>query len=98
VELVKIKLQINTKQFQGFSSCIKETIAKPGGFINLYRGFFSTLLREIPFNIIYFVSYEETKKIILKKKEKLNPVDYLLCGGIAGTVTWAVIYPTDIIV
>jgi solute carrier family 25 (mitochondrial carnitine/acylcarnitine transporter), member 20/29 len=70
----------------------------PGGAFNLYRGFISTLLREVPFNVLYFVTYEQTKKLILKNKEKLNPADYLLCGGMAGTVTWALIYPTDIIV
>ena len=57
VELIKIRLQINTKQFQGFTNCLKETINEKGGIKNVYHGFSSTLAREIPFNIIYFIHF-----------------------------------------
>jgi solute carrier family 25 carnitine/acylcarnitine transporter 20/29 len=96
VELVKIRLQTNSKEFRGFYGCLKDIIAQ-GGIKNLYHGLSATLFRDIPFNVSYFLSYEYSKNYFLRGKKELSTAEYLLCGGIAGTMSWAVIYPTDIV-
>lgn len=97
VELVKIRLQTNSNDFRGFYGCLKDIIAQ-GGVRNLYHGLSATLIRDIPFNLSYFLSYEYAKNFCLdRNQQKLSSADYLVCGGIAGITSWAFIYPTDIV-
>lgn len=96
VELVKIRLQTNSQEFKGFYGCLKE-ILHNGGVKNLYHGLSVTLLRDIPFNVSYFVSYEYIKNQISKRTGKVTTTEYLLSGGLAGMCAWAFVYPTDIL-
>lgn len=97
VELVKIRVQTNSKEFKGFYGCLREILQQPGGMKNLYHGLSVTLVRDIPFNVSYFVSYEYIKNQISKRTGKVSTTEYLLSGGLAGMCAWAIIYPTDIL-
>ncbi|TIA67789.1 hypothetical protein D6C83_01817 [Aureobasidium pullulans] len=48
----------------------------------------------------YFWSYELSKRVLISEKvegEKPEWMTILLCGGIAGVVTWASVFPLDVI-
>lgn len=57
------------------------------GFVGLYRGFRTTVLREIPFVLIQFPIWEWLKaQWYYAKKEKLNVIEVAVCGSISGNL------------
>ncbi|CDR46814.1 CYFA0S26e00364g1_1 [Cyberlindnera fabianii] len=64
-----------------------------------YRGWGTTIMREIPFTIIQFPLYEWLKKTWAKKngKEVVNPLQGAICGSIAGGVAAALTTPLDVL-
>nr|XP_054769952.1 S-adenosylmethionine mitochondrial carrier protein-like [Lytechinus pictus] len=67
------------------------------GVTGLYRGYFVTLLREIPFSLIQFPLWEFTKK--MWGGHRGRPVDAwqsAVCGSFAGGIAAAVTTPLDV--
>ena len=58
----------------------------------IYKGFNATLARECIGNSIYFGVYND----MTKNKEKTN-INILVSGGIAGSLSWFITYPIDVI-
>lgn len=89
-ELIKQNMQIGK-----YSSIIYGMIDifKNNGFSGLYRGYFITLLREVPFGLIQYPLYEYFKRRIT------NPTDmsYALCGAKAGAIAAFITTPIDVI-
>jgi solute carrier family 25 S-adenosylmethionine transporter 26 len=60
------------------------------GFLQgFYRGYFSTILREIPFSVIQFPLWECFKVLIVKNRWNedggcCSPIQSALCGAVAG--------------
>lgn len=64
----------------------------------LYRGWNTTILREIPFTIIQFPLYEWLKKKWAEyENDKLSLLKGATCGSIAGGIAAAVTTPLDVI-
>ena len=69
------------------------------GFKTLYRGWAPTILRDVPFSMIYWLNYEIGKTQILKfrnKKTMDNPTTFL-CGAAAGSLSAAITCPFDVV-
>lgn len=62
-----------------------------------YKGYFATILREIPFSIIQFPLWEGGKKLIVERKGSCSPFESALCGSAAGGFAGAVTTPLDVI-
>ncbi|CEP21935.1 Putative mitochondrial carrier protein PET8 [Cyberlindnera jadinii] len=69
------------------------------GLRGFYRGWSTTIMREIPFTMIQFPLYEWLKKkwALKQKVEKVNPLQGALCGSIAGGFAAAVTTPLDVL-
>lgn len=69
------------------------------GLRGFYRGWGSTIMREIPFTMIQFPLYEWLKKTWAAKqqKETVNPLQGAICGSVAGGSAAAVTTPLDVI-
>jgi len=74
------------------------------GGMGFYRGFGATVLREVPSVGIYFSVYKSVREYINIFERHRNPsfqspstLSTLLAGGSAGAVSWAIIYPFDVI-
>lgn len=77
------------------------------GGMGFYRGLGATLLREVPSIGIYFSVYkgvreyinrfERHRDISLSPDSPPSTLSTLLAGGSAGAVSWAIIYPFDVI-
>ena len=77
------------------------------GGMGFYRGLGATLLREVPSIGIYFSVYKGVREYInlfeRHRDPSLSPdsppstLSTLLAGGSAGAVSWAIIYPFDVI-
>lgn len=91
MELAKSRLQVSNDP-DGPLKCLKK-IYTTQGFSGLFRGLNSTILREVPAFGSYFLTYEW----LTRTKTPVTTATMLLCGGIAGMVSWIIIYPIDVI-
>lgn len=100
-ELVKVQMQT---QINGSETLYRNSfhaarsIVSEHGIQVLYRGFIATCIRQSIGFGVYFASYDRLKchfKYQLGAKYSLLPS--ILAGGIAGSFSWAVIYPMDLI-
>jgi len=101
-ELVKCRAQISTSPTGASSWGITKEILRTEGVRGLYFGGVVTALRDSIGYGFYFWSYELSTKLMMSKiKERDSKSEeaakVLLCGGLAGIVTWASIFPLDVI-
>lgn len=96
MELLKTRAQIlpNNTVWK----CAVNIIKTEGGFRGLYRGFGITLARDCPAFATYFCTYEYLIEMLSRSKDNTPSIfDMLMAGGTAGTLSWLVIYPLDVI-
>ncbi len=65
----------------------------------MYRGWVPTVLRDVPFSMIYWLNYETTKVLILnsQNKKSLDSLSTFLCGSLAGAIAAAITTPLDVV-
>lgn len=78
-----------TSTYQGFVS-----VGKNEGLAALWRGLSLNLFMAIPSNIIYFTGYEYIKD---HSPMNLHPLNPLLCGAMARTVSATMVSPVELI-
>uniref|UniRef100_A0A0K0EET8 S-adenosylmethionine mitochondrial carrier protein n=1 Tax=Strongyloides stercoralis TaxID=6248 RepID=A0A0K0EET8_STRER len=68
------------------------------GFMGLYRGYFSTVCREIPFSFIQFPIWEgmKVKWAESRNKDKCSPFESAIFGSIAGSFSAFLTTPLDV--
>lgn len=91
-----IKQRVQTGQHSRSSHALRAILANKSGegvIRGLYRGYGTTLMREIPFTAIQFPLYEKLKKATGADKQ---PIWGALCGSIAGGVAAATTTPLDV--
>ena len=96
-ELIKCRLQVQmtSPRSQGLVQCIKD-VYKERGFRGFYAGLGPTLVRDLPAFGCYFSLYEITKDMLESKGRSLW-LSSCVAGGFAGCLSWAVVYPIDVI-
>eukprot|EP01023_Acetabularia_acetabulum_P058889 TRINITY_DN7018_c0_g1_i2.p1 TRINITY_DN7018_c0_g1~~TRINITY_DN7018_c0_g1_i2.p1 ORF type:complete len:185 (+),score=18.08 TRINITY_DN7018_c0_g1_i2:151-705(+) len=103
IDVLKIRLQVQ-KELPGQQGYIGplsllHKIIRYKGVQGLYRGIQITAIRDVPSFGIYFAVYEACK--FGDGSEKLpnqyNFVNLFLAGGVAGVISWAVVYPFDVV-
>jgi solute carrier family 25 S-adenosylmethionine transporter 26 len=94
-ENVKQKMQAGlTKSVTGTIQYIMAS----GGFSKFYRGYFTTLGREIPFSTIQFPLYEQfKKKWATLQAHELSLLQAAACGALAGSIAAAATTPIDVV-
>jgi solute carrier family 25 S-adenosylmethionine transporter 26 len=80
-EVVKQQMQVGWNPT--FKSTARE-IYNLNGFRGFFAGYFSLILREIPFSMIQFPIYEYIKKRALRNKKELSLLDNVVGGFFAG--------------
>ncbi|XP_032998658.1 mitochondrial ornithine transporter 1 [Lacerta agilis] len=106
-ELVKCRLQtmhemqLSGKIVHGHNTVwsVVKGVLKKDGPIGFYRGWSSTLLREIPGYFLFFGGYELSRTFFAfgRPKEELGPVALMISGGFGGMCLWIAVYPIDCI-
>jgi len=96
VEVIKQRMQVasvNTKSTQVFSDVLKTE-----GPRGLFRGFASTVSREVPFSMIQFPLWEWLKSKWARhvKEERVTPLQSSVCGAISGGISAAITTPLDV--
>ncbi|KAI5257396.1 hypothetical protein E4T42_01043 [Aureobasidium subglaciale] len=97
-ELIKCRAQVSGSGASSWG--IARELWRERGVRGLYWGGGVTSLRDSVGYGFYFWSYELSKRALISEKaegEKPEWMTILLCGGIAGVVTWASVFPLDVI-
>jgi len=101
-DVIKQKLQVLPPNSRISTLKLTNNIIKENGIGGLWKGFGAGLLAYGPFVGIYFVSYEQFKRLSQKiakvQTEREIPSGYyLLSGALAGGISAAVTCPFDVI-
>ncbi|KDN33665.1 hypothetical protein RSAG8_13240, partial [Rhizoctonia solani AG-8 WAC10335] len=73
-------------------------VAQLEGLGGLYRGFGSTVMREIPFTSLQFPMYEYFKVRLAKALDRpINPHEAAVCGSLAGGIAASDTTPLDVL-
>uniref|UniRef100_H2Y959 Mitochondrial S-adenosylmethionine carrier protein n=1 Tax=Ciona savignyi TaxID=51511 RepID=H2Y959_CIOSA len=95
VEVIKQRTQVasHMSSTRIFLSCIRSE-----GIRGMYRGYHSTVLREIPFSLIQFPLWEYLKLSVARSRggDSPEPLESALCGFISGGIAAAVTTPLDV--
>lgn len=98
-ELIKCRAQVQTCIPPMSSMAIATQVLRTEGVRGLYFGGAVTAIRDSVGYGFYFWSYELSRRWMEGggKDEGNGAASVLLCGGLAGIITWASIFPLDVI-
>ncbi|KAG0044270.1 Mcm2-7 hexameric complex component [Gryganskiella cystojenkinii] len=109
-ELVKCRAQVMAAKLEPNASAaalsesgswkVAKDVVQRFGFRGLYQGGWVTILRDAPGYGVYFLGYEGLKRVLEippGDTSGINTWKLLFAGGMAGTLSWASIYPLDVI-
>ncbi|CAG8547812.1 5290_t:CDS:2, partial [Paraglomus occultum] len=95
-EVIKQRMQVYhlSSSFAAASFTLKEH-----GILGLYRGYWSTVAREIPFTCLQFPLYEFLKHTVARKsnRARVEPWEAAICGSIAGGTAAGITTPLDVV-
>ena len=95
-----IKTRMQTGEFKHAMTALRSILAKEGAK-GIFAGYGSFLLRDLPFDAIEFVAYEQMKKnykvMALNNSRDLNPGEVSIVGATAGAFTGLVTTPLDVL-
>ncbi|XP_050426054.1 mitochondrial ornithine transporter 1-like [Adelges cooleyi] len=103
-ELIKVRLQADTTNgIKGQASALRviREVFRTEGVKGFYRGFGSTVVREMPGYYVFFGAYEATRKLLSPsttdgvRNQHCSPFATMTAGAAAGAALWVVIYPVD---
>lgn len=98
MELIKTRLQLQENlpkgafKFNGPIDCTRH-IWRTERFRGIFRGLGITAARDMPGFSSYFVSYE----LMVRSVANPSPFCILMAGGLAGTISWLLTFPIDVI-
>lgn len=99
LELVRTKMQSEKMSYFEMKQALRSLI-QYHGFTGLWKGLMPTLLRDVPFSAIYWVSYEQLKASYIRRHQyskQPSLVHNFLFGSLAGSVAALVTTPFDIV-
>lgn len=92
-----IKQRLQTGEFKGAITAIR-TILGREGLRGLYAGYGAFMLRDLPFDAIEFVTYEQLKRAYsFSVKRELHPAETSVIGAFAGGFTGVITTPLDVL-
>ena len=99
IELIRTKIQSEKINYTQIRLAVQNAI-KSNGIISLYRGWVSTVWRDVPFSMIYWFNYEKLKTLVIKHKfqnASLNSYETFMCGATSGAVAAFITCPLDVV-
>jgi len=99
-ENVKQNMQMGNFSKAGQPGALRATVSgliDQRGVAGMWRGYSTTVMREIPFSFIQFPIFEGLKQMRRKQKgADVNGVEGGLCGSFAGAIAAAITTPLDV--
>ncbi|KAJ2054849.1 mitochondrial aspartate-glutamate transporter agc1 [Coemansia sp. S2] len=101
MEIVKIRMQVATASGATAVPASALGIARQLGFRGLYRGTAATLLRDVPFSLLFFplqaLLAQKAQWLMYRSQEKPSTICVLAGSTVAGMVAAASVTPADVI-
>jgi len=96
VEIIKQRMQVSKGSTTSIG--LLKSVLKVEGISGLFRGYTTTLLREVPFSLIQMPLWEWLKKSLAKKqqKDKVSPLQSALCGSLSASFSAVITCPLDV--
>nr|CAD7568960.1 unnamed protein product [Timema californicum] len=97
MELVKTRIQIqqnNRSSYKNPLDCLVKVARTEGYRHGVFKGLGVTILRDVPAVSSYFLAYELMTR---SYAAPISTLHMLIAGGLAGTFSWVVTYPVDVI-
>lgn len=90
----RVQAYLHRDVFEAF-----KVVVQTEGFRGLYRGFWPTLMRDVPEICIQFAVYENLRAFVKEKRkvEKLTTPEHLLLGAVAGAAAATCTMPLDLV-
>ncbi|AWP09997.1 putative tafazzin-like [Scophthalmus maximus] len=102
-ERIKCLLQVQASgggsRYAGPLDCAVR-LYKEQGIRSVYKGTLLTLIRDVPSNGLYFLTYEYLKRFLTPEGQsvsQLSTANILLAGGVAGILNWTIALPPDVL-
>ncbi|KAM8862770.1 mitochondrial carnitine/acylcarnitine carrier protein-like isoform 1-T1 [Spinachia spinachia] len=102
-ERIKCLLQVQASgggsRYAGPVDCAMR-LYKEQGIRSVYKGTVLTLIRDVPSNGLYFLTYEGLKDLMTPEGQsvaQLSTPKILLAGGVAGILNWTIALPPDVL-
>ncbi|XP_069544867.1 mitochondrial carnitine/acylcarnitine carrier protein-like isoform X1 [Brachyistius frenatus] len=102
-ERIKCLLQVQSSgggsKYSGPLDCAVK-LYKEKGIRSVYRGTVLTLIRDVPSNGLYFLTYEYLKRFLTPEGQsvsQLSTPNIILAGGVAGILNWTIALPPDVL-
>ncbi|CAD5235448.1 unnamed protein product [Bursaphelenchus xylophilus] len=94
-EIVKQRAQVSKKSVMHIAA----RIFKSNGITGFYKGYGSTLAREIPFAFIQYPLWEELKRRIAKRRNlsEATPLQSAAAGSVSGSLSAGLTTPLDVV-
>jgi len=96
VEVVKQRRQARPAGLGSLG--VVRAVLKTEGPFGLYRGYWTTVAREVPFSLLQFPLWERLKSLAAQRRQDLTatPVESAACGALAGALSAAATTPLDV--
>ncbi|KAG5281750.1 hypothetical protein AALO_G00048400 [Alosa alosa] len=102
-ERIKCLLQVQSTsgqlKYAGPVDCAIR-LYKEQGIRSVYKGTVLTLIRDVPSNGLYFLTYEYVKRLLTPEGESVHHLStpkIILAGGTAGILNWVIALPPDVL-
>ena len=98
-EVLKVRLQVQSPSPGWVAEAWR--VLQGQGPAGLYRGLTALIVRDVPFNGLFFGAYETICTALMRvhgvqSKDDLGTPAIFLAGGLAGCLGWSVIMPFDV--
>lgn len=67
------------------------------GLAGFFKGFWVTCARDVPSLGLYFLTYKSMRSLLDSYRILSHDLSIAIAGGFAGAVSWAAVYPLDVI-
>ncbi|NWR68502.1 S2540 protein, partial [Centropus unirufus] len=98
LELIRTRMQYRRVSYKQLYVCVSSKVATDG-WVSLWRGWTSTILRDVPFSAMYWYNYERLKRTMCKEAGVHEPT-FLIAftsGTVSGSIAAAITLPFDVV-
>ncbi|XP_027754542.1 solute carrier family 25 member 40 isoform X1 [Empidonax traillii] len=98
LELIRTRMQHRRLSYKQLYLCVSTKVAADGWF-SLWKGWSSTVLRDIPFSAMYWYNYERFKKMMCNKVGAHEPTFFIAftSGAASGSISAVITQPFDVV-
>ncbi|CAK8672262.1 unnamed protein product, partial [Clavelina lepadiformis] len=93
LELIRTKMQSKSLTYREIVQAVRSSV-EVGGLRSMWIGLGPTILRDVPFSMMYWYMYEQLKKRIYHESLFVNS---FICGFSAGMIAAVITQPLDVV-